>query len=298
MENPTFKTSRPRNNEVCKSIAPHPFEKIDGFPLLSPAIQKNLRQISLDQIELLLPIVKQKILDIKKTVENAREKTKEGAQKKRVALELEIVNGKIINKDNSHLYAEQLANIGLDLKKVGFNDVTARVETVIQKKTTHRIVTSYQTPPLELNLTANTDDIYSNMQKMKDQDCFLRNVLEMFHGISDDSFEKLDTNQLVKMLYMIDDYQVVETPIKKFSFSPRAEKIFIALAQFSNYDFQKVQNWFFDPNGKLQEKKFKHWLKLNGKELEDLDKINPKNLRWKIGDETFALKKLANIKNT
>ena len=83
MENPTFKTSRPRNNEVCKSIAPHPFEKIDGFPLLSPAIQKNLRQISLDQIELLLPIVKQKILDIKKTVENAREKTKEGAQKKK-----------------------------------------------------------------------------------------------------------------------------------------------------------------------------------------------------------------------
>ena len=200
------------------------------------------------------------------------------------------MNGKIINKDNSHLYAEQLANIGLDLKKVGFNDVTARVETVIQKKTTHRIVTSYQTPPLELNLTANTDDIYSNMQKMKDQDCFLRNVLEMFHGISDDSFEKLDTNQLVKMLYMIDDYQVVETPIKKFSFSPRAEKIFIALAQFSNYDFQKVQNWFFDPNGKLQEKKFKHWLKLNGKELEDLDKINVKNLRWKIGDETFSLK--------
>ena len=87
---------------------------------------------------------------------------------------------------------------------------------------------------------------------------------------------------MASMLYLIDDRPIPAPPFKTPPFSLRAEKKFIALAKYSDFDFDRIFSLFFDDSGKLNEKKFTAWLKLNADEFNRTDKINVANLRFDL----------------
>jgi len=263
-----------------KTDLPHPFDKIEGFLNLPEELQTQLRKIPLEQVEAFLPVVQQEILTTRESTEIAKEKTISSTQKQETTLKLEIVDGKIINKNNAHFYAEQLAGIGENLSQCGIQNAAAQIETVDKKEPSGRIVIANNTPPLSVNLTGTPDEIAQNTRQIALQDAILSKLSGIFNGIPDKSFKKVNMKSLATMLYLIDSRPIPAPPFKTPPFSLRAEKIFIALAKYSDFDFNKVFDLFFDDSGKLHERKFTAWLKLNENELNKIDKINVANLRF------------------
>jgi hypothetical protein len=259
---------------------PHPFEKTEGFLNLPEEIQAQLKKIPADQIEVFLPVVEQEILATRETTEIAKEKTISSAKKEETALKLGIVNGKIINQNNAHFYAEQLASIGENLNQFGIPNATVQIETVDKKELSGRIVIAKNTPPLSVNLTESPEAILKNTREIALQDAILSKLSNIFNGIPDRAFKNLEMKSLASMLYLIDARPIPSPPFKTPPFSSRAEKIFIALAKYSDFDFDKVFALFFDDSGKIHERKFTAWLKLNADELNKTDKINVANLRF------------------
>jgi hypothetical protein len=263
-----------------KNDLTHPFEKIEGFLRLPAEMQTQLKKIPMEQISILLPTVKQKILALRETTEGTKEKTISATKKQETTLKLKIVDGKIINKNNAPFYAEQLAGIGENLNQFGIQNAAVQIETVDKKEPSGRIVIAKNTPPLSVNLTGTPDEIAQNTREVALQDAILSKLSGIFNGIPDKSFKKFNMKSLAAMLYLIDSRPIPAPPFKTPHFSLRAEKIFIALAKYSDFDFDKVFALFFDDSGKLHERKFTAWLKLNENELNKIDKINVANLRF------------------
>jgi hypothetical protein len=260
----------------------HPFENIEGFLRLPAEMQTQLKKIPMEQVAILLPMVKQKILALRETTEGTKEKIITADKKDETSLKVEVINGKIINKDNAQFYAEQLASIGKNLSEFEIENATAQIETVNKKEVSGRIVIAKNTPPLSVNLIGSPEEILKNTREIALQDTILSKLSDIFNGISDSAFKKIDMKSLVSMLYLIDDHQTKSPPFETPSFSLKAEKIFIALAKYSNFEFDRVFALFFDESGKLNERKFTAWLKLNKDELYTTDEINIAKLRFNL----------------
>ena len=226
--------------------------------------------------------MKKEILTLRETTEGAKEKTISSTKKQETALKLEIVDGKIINQNNAHFYAEQLAGIGENLNELGIQNANAQIETVDKKELSDRIVVAQNTPPLSVNLTESPEAILQNTREIARQDAIISKLSAIFNGIPDKAFKNFDMKSLAKMLYLIDARPIPAPPFKTPPFSLRAEKIFVALAKYSDFDFDKVFALFFEDSGKLNEKKFTAWLELNAGELNKSDKINVANLRFDL----------------